>query len=168
MKFSPCHIIVAAVTGLMPILPTSSEAAAVVARARFSFDALANCERPAVQDFPVHAEGTGVLSADRSATLDMESNIEGRTKYNATLGAKPKEAPGGSTSLRVAGRHTLRAIRDYPNNTIVVYMTVIGNACGMKIENRLKPGKRQYTFYGKLGVAYCAKPRIVHTECTPY
>src|ERR1700688_2862042 len=112
MKFNPCHIIVAAVTGLVTMLPTSGEAAAVVACARFSFDALANCEKPAVQDFPVHAEGTGVLSADRSATLDMDSNIEGRTRVNATLGAKPKEAPGGSTSLRVAGRHTLRAIRD--------------------------------------------------------
>jgi hypothetical protein len=167
MKFCPSYA-VAALTGLILTIPVSSEAAGVVARARFSFDALANCEKPAVQDFPVHAEGTGVLSADRSATLDMESNIEGRSQYNATLGAKPKEAPGGSTSLRVAGRHTLRAIRDYPNNSIVVYITVIGNSCAMKIENRLKPGKRQYTFYGKLGVAYCSKPRIVHAECTPY
>ncbi len=167
MKFSSGHIL-AALTGLMLTIPASSEAARVVARARFSFDALANCEKLAVQDFAVHAEGTGTLSADRSATLDMDSNIEGRTRYNATLGAKPKELPGGSASLRVAGRHTLRAIRDYPNNSIVVYMTVIGNSCAMKIENRLKPGKRQYTFYGKLGVAYCSRPRIVHTECTPY
>jgi hypothetical protein len=145
-----------------------AKAAGPVARARFSFDALATCQQPAVQNFLVHAEGTGALSADRSASLDMESNIEGRTQYSATLGAKPKEAPGGSTSLRVAGRHTLKAIRDYPNNTIVVYMTVIGNSCAMKIENRLKPGKRQYTFYGKLGIAYCSKPRITHTECAAY
>ena len=167
MKFSPGPI-VAALAGLMLAMPVSSEAASVVARARFSFDALANCEKPAVQDFPVHAEGTGTLSADRTATLDMDSNIEGRVQYNAKLGAKPQEAPGGSTSLRVAGRHTLRAIRDYPNNSIVVYMTVIGNSCALKIENRLKRGKRQYTFYGKIGVAYCAKPRMIHAECTPY
>ncbi len=167
MKFSPGHVL-AALAGLMLAMPVSSEAAGVVARARFSFDALATCEKPAVQDFPVHAEGTGTLSADRSATLDMDSNIEGRTRVNATLGAKPKELPGGSASLRVAGRHTLRATRDYPNNSIVVYMTVIGNACALRIENKLKPGKRQYTFYGKLGVAYCSKPRMVHAECTPY
>jgi hypothetical protein len=120
MKFSPGHVL-AALAGLMLAMPVSSEAAGVVARARFSFDALANCEKPAVQDFPVHAEGTGTLSADRSATLDMDSNIEGRTRVNATLGAKPKELPGGSASLRVAGKHTLRATRDYPNNSIVVY-----------------------------------------------
>jgi hypothetical protein len=160
--------VLAALAASVVTMPVSGEAAGAVVRARFSFDALANCEKPAVQDFPVHAEGTGTLSADRTATLDMDSNIEGRVQYNAKLGAKPQEAPGGSTSLRVAGRHTLRAIRDYPNNSIVVYMTVIGNTCALKIENRLKPGKRQYTFYGKIGVAYCAKPRMIHAECTPY
>ena len=77
MKFGPGHV-VAALAGLMLAMPVSSEAG-VVARARFSFDALANCEKPAVQAFPVHAEGTGTLSADRSAPLDMDSNMEGRT-----------------------------------------------------------------------------------------
>lgn len=159
---------VAALTALMLTMPVSGEAAGSVARARFSFDALATCQQPAVQDFPIHAEGTGELSTDRSAMLDMVSNVEGRVQYSAKLGAKPKEAPGGSTSLRVAGRHTIKATRDYPNNSIVVYMTVIGNGCAMRIENRLKRGKRQYTFYGKTGVAYCSKPRITHTECAPY
>jgi hypothetical protein len=159
---------VMALAALMLVMPVSGEAAGSIARARFSFDALATCEQPAVQDFPLHAEGTGVLSTDRSATMDMVSNVEGRIRYSATLGAKPKEAPGGSTSLRVAGRHTIKAIRDYPNNSIVVYMTIIGNGCAMRIENRLKPGKRQYTFYGKAGVAYCSKPRVTHAECAPY
>jgi hypothetical protein len=153
---------------LMLAMPVSGEAAGSVARARFSFDALATCQQPAVQDFPIHTEGTGELSTDRSATLDMTSNVEGRIRYSATLGAKPKAAPGGSTSLRVAGRHTIKAIRDFPNNSIVVYMTVIGNGCAMRIENRLKPGKRQYTFYGKTSVAYCSKPRVTHTECEAY
>jgi hypothetical protein len=159
---------IAAFAAVMLTMATSSEAAGTSVRARFSFDAVANCEKPAVQNYPVHAEGTGVLSTDRTATLDMESNVEGRVRYNAKLGAKPTEAIGGSASLRVAGRHTLQAVRDYPNNSIVVYMTVIGNSCSLRIENRLKPGKRQYTFTGNLGVAYCSKPRITHTECTPY
>jgi hypothetical protein len=167
MKFRTASIF-AGLIGSVLTVPVSSDAAGPVVRARFSFDALANCQKPAVQNYPIHAEGTGMLSGDRSATLDMQSNVEGRVRYSATLGAKPNEAPGGSTSLRVAGRHTLRAIREYPNNSIVVYMTVIGNACAMKIENRLKPGKRQYTFYGNLGIAYCSKPRITHTECIPY
>jgi hypothetical protein len=84
------------------------------------------------------------------------------------LGDKPTDAPGGSASLHVAGKHTLRAIRDYPNNYIVVNLTVIGKSCSMTIENRLKPGKRQYTFHTAVGIAYCSKPRIIRAECTPY
>ena len=150
------------------MMPVSSDAAGVTVRAKFSFDALADCQQPAVRDFPVHAEGTGSLSTDRTATLDMDSNVEGRMQYSAKLGAKPTEAIGGSASLRVAGRHTLKAVREYPNNYIIVYMTVIGNACALRIENRLKPGKRQYAFQGNIGTALCSKPRIVRTECTPY
>ena len=33
----------------------------------------------------------GVLSVDRSATLDMNSTVEGRVRYNATLGGKQPE-----------------------------------------------------------------------------
>ena len=150
------------------LIPARSEAAGVTVRAKFSFDALADCEQPSVKDFPVHAEGTGTLSTDRTATLDMQSNVEGHMQYTAKLGAKPTEAVGGSASLRVAGRHTLKAVREYPNNYIVVYMTVIGNACSLKIENKLKPGKREYAFQGNIGTALCSKPRIVRSECTPY
>ncbi|MCG2627360.1 hypothetical protein L6654_12050 [Bradyrhizobium sp. WYCCWR 13023] len=145
-----------------------SDAASVTVRAKFSFDALADCQQPSVKDFPVHAEGTGTLSTDRTATLDMQSNVEGHMQYTAKLGAKPTEAVGGSASLRVAGRHTLKAVREYPNNYIIVYMTVIGNACSLKIENKLKPGQRQYAFQGNIGTALCSRPRIVRSECTPY
>jgi hypothetical protein len=47
-------------------------------------------------------------------------------------------------------------------------MTVIGKSCSLRIENRLKPGKRQYTFTGNIGVAYCSKPVITRSECAPY
>jgi hypothetical protein len=148
-------------------LPVGADAASMIVRARFSFDAVATCQQPAVQNYPVHAEGTAVLSDDKSAKLDMDSNIEGKTRYTAKLGAKT-EAVAGSATVRVVNRHTLKAVRDYPNNSIVVYMTVIGNSCNMKIENVLKPGKRQYTFHGNLGVAYCNKPKVTHAECAPY
>ena len=148
-------------------LPVDADAASLVARARFSFDAIANCQQPAVQNYPVHAEGTAELSDDRSAKLDMDSNVEGKTQYTAKLGAKTT-ALAGSATLRVVNRHTLKAVRDYPNNSIIVYMTVIGHSCSMKIENVLKPGKRQYTFHGNLGVAYCSKPQITRAECAPY
>ena len=155
-------------TILVASIPASSEAAGVTVRAKFSFDAVADCEHPSVRDFPVHAEGTGTLSTDRTATLDMESNVEGRVQYTAKLGAKPTEAIGGSAQVRVAGKHTLKAVREYPNNYIIVYMTVRGNSCALRIENRLKPGKRQYAFQGNIGTALCAKPRVVRAECTPY
>jgi hypothetical protein len=43
-------IMTALLSGSVP-----AEAAAPVARARFSFDGLATCERPAGQSFPIHA-----------------------------------------------------------------------------------------------------------------
>ena len=53
------------------LTPLESVAAGVTVRAKFSFDALADCQQPAVTSFPVHGEGTGTLSTDRTATLDM-------------------------------------------------------------------------------------------------
>lgn len=152
----------------IPMIPASAEAAGTAIRGKFIFDGIANCENPPVRNFPVHGEGTAMLSTDRSATLDMESSVEGRVQMTGTLGGKPTEVPGGSASLRVAGRHTLRAIREYPNNYIIVNLTVIGKSCSMKVEHRLKPGKRQYTFTSAVGIAYCSKPQIVRLECTPY
>ncbi len=148
--------------------PGQSEAAGTSIRGKFSFDGVANCTNPPMQNLPIHVEGTGVLSTDRSARLDMSSNVEGPVQINTKLGGRPSETPGGSATLRVAGRHTLRAVRDYPNNIIVVSMTVVGNSCSMRVENRLKPGKRQYTFSTSVGFAYCSRPQITRTECTPF
>jgi len=45
---------------------------------------------------------------------------------------------------------------------------VAGNSCSLRVENRLKPGRRQYTFIGNMGVALCSKPRLTRAECAPY
>lgn len=150
----------------MLTIPASSDAAGL--RGRFSVDGIANCDNPPIRNFPLHAEGTAELSTNRSASLQMDSNVEGRVALNATLGGRPQEAPGGSASLHVAGRHTLKAVRDYPNNQMIVMLTIIGNSCTMKVENRLKPGRRQYTFTTTVGLAYCAKPIVTRAECQPY
>jgi hypothetical protein len=162
------NYLIAALAAATLMAPVSSSAAGTVLRAKFSFDGLANCDNPPVRNFPIHGEGTGTLSVDRSAQLEMDSNVEGKVTLNAKLGAAPTEAPGGSASIRVAGRHTLRAIRDYPNNTIVINMTVHGSTCSMTLENRLKPGKRQYTFYNGSSLSYCERPQITHSECSPF
>jgi hypothetical protein len=69
----------------------------------------------------------------------------------------------------VLGKHTLRAVRDYPNNITVVTLTLTGQECRLTIVDRLKPGKRIYNFYGGSGsVSYCSRPQITHTECSGY
>ena len=163
----PIFLVAALATVMLP-MTKPCEAAGTVIRGRFSYDGIANCQQPAVQNFPIHGSGTAVLSADRTATLDVRSSVSGSTHLDAVLGRKT-EAPGGSTTLNVVGRHTLRAVRDYPNNVTVVTMTIRGNDCKMTIEDRLKPGRRIYTFYsGSSSVSYCARPQITRTECTAY
>jgi hypothetical protein len=167
MKFKSAYV-VTALAVVTCIASDSSDAAGPVIRGRFSYDGIANCQQPPVQNFRFHAEGTAVLSADRTANLDVSSSVSGRTNLKAVLGRKT-EAPGGSTTLNVVGRHTLRAVRDYPNNITIVTMSIRGNDCRMTIEDRLKPGKRQYTFYsGSGGVSYCSHPQITRTQCEAY
>jgi hypothetical protein len=159
---------IAVVAISLVLTPSAGNAAGNVLRAKFSFDGLATCQNPPIQNFPIHGEGNGTLSTDRSAQLDMTSNVEGRVVYTAKLGGKPTEAPEGSAALRVAGRHTLRATREYPNNYIIISLTVVGSRCTMKIDQKLKPGKRDYTFYNGSGVSYCSKPIITRTACEGY
>jgi hypothetical protein len=169
METKKLYVIAAVTASAIMLLPVSSEAAGSAIRGRFSYDGIANCQQPPISNFPIHAEGTAVLSTDRSAKLDMTSNTSGRSRLNATLGGKPTEAPGGSTTLNVVGNHTLRAVRDYPNNVAIITMTIRGSSCRMTIDNRLKPGKRVYTFVSGSGsVSYCSRPRITRTECVSY
>jgi hypothetical protein len=138
-----------------------------VLRGKFSYDGIATCEKPAVKDFPIHAEGTASMSTNRAVRLDMSSNTGGRTSVNAKLGEKT-EIAGGSATVNVLGRHTLRAVRDFPNNIAIVTMTVVGNSCRMTLVNKLKPGKQVYTFVSGSSVSYCSRMRITHTECAAY
>ena len=167
MKFkSACAVAALAVVTCMASAP--SEAANPIIRGRFSYDGIANCQQPPIQNFRFHAEGTAVLSDDRTASLDVRSGTSGRTNLNAVLGRRT-ESPGGSTTLNVVGRHSLRAVRDYPNNITIVMMTIRGNDCKMTIQDRLKPGKRIYTFFSGSGaIAYCSHPQITRTQCEAY
>ena len=157
----------AVVAGLI-LLPASCLAAGNVIKAKFVYDGVADCENPAVKDFPIHTEGTGTLTIDRHASLDVNSNVAGHERYETTLGGRPSEAEAGSASLRVLGKHHLQAIRSYPNNLLVADIIVSGNSCSLTVDNRLKPGKREYTFTTRFGgLAYCGRPRVTHTSCEP-
>jgi hypothetical protein len=168
MKFRTIYLVAAVVASPL-MMPVSSDAAGALIRGRFSYDGIADCQQPSIQNFHFHGEGTATLSTDRTATLDVDSSVSGKTSLNAAVG-RTTEAPGGSTRIDVMGKHTLRAVRDYPNNITVVTMTIRGNDCRMTIVDRLKPGKRVYSFYGGSSgsVAYCSHPQITQTQCSAY
>lgn len=168
MQFRNCAYLCATIVATTLAMASASEAAGSAIRGRFSYDGIANCQQPAIKNFPIHAEGSAVLSTDRKARLEMTTNTGGTTRLNATLGGKPTAAPGGSTSLNVIGNHTLRAVREYPNNVAIVTMTIRGTSCTMTLDNRLKPGKKVYTFTNGAGVSYCDRPQITHTECVTF
>jgi hypothetical protein len=143
--------------------PMSAHAAA---RARFVVDGLVNCSMPPVRSYPLHVEGVGNLTGGRNATLAISGNVE-NTNYTAKLGGRPSDAEGGSAALKVTSRNSLRAVRDYPNNILLIDLKVVGNSCSIKITHRLKPGRQQYTFMTSLGLAYCDKPQTTSASCSP-
>jgi hypothetical protein len=152
--------------------PVSGLARDAIIHAKFGYDGVADCQNPAIQNLSVHVEGVGTLSIDRHASLDVTGVAMGiavkKEHYEGTLGSRPVAVEDGSASLRVMGRSHLRAIRNYPNNRVIVDMYVTGKVCVLKIEHHLNPGKRQYTFSSPLGgLAYCSRPRTVKTSCEP-
>ncbi|MGX7744841.1 hypothetical protein [Rhodopseudomonas parapalustris] len=133
--------------------------------AKFVVDGIANCSRPYIRNYPIHIEGSGTLRPDRTADLAVTGNVE-NTNYAVKLGRHRTEVDGGSASLRVAGRRSLRAIREYPNNLMMIDLKVVGGGCQIKVAHRLKPGKRDYTFMTSFGLAICEKPQITSATCS--
>lgn len=135
-------------------------------RAQYGVDVLASCRKPAVKDIPLHVEGSGVLKTDGSARVTVDGSL-GTSTYETKLG-KTSQAPGGSAALRVTGRSSLRAIRDYPNHQMIIDMLVSGKDCTITVRNVLKPGKRDYIFVSGGGSATCEQPRIVSSGCQAF
>jgi hypothetical protein len=150
------------------VLPTSCFAAGSVMRAKFVYDGVADCQMPPIANLPIHAEGTGTLSVDRHASLDVDSTVAGAEHYETRLGGKATEVEAGSASLRVLGKHHIQAVRSYPNNILIADINVVGRNCSLTVDNRLKPGKQQYTFTTRFGgLAYCGRPRLISSSCEP-
>ena len=106
------------------------------------------------------------IESARSAEIEDGGPL-GRTRYTTKLG-QTSAAAGGSASLRVTSRSSLRATRDYPNHQMIIDLQVSGKECAITVRNVLKPGKHQYAFVSGGGTAYCDKPRIVHTACQAF
>jgi hypothetical protein len=84
--------------------------------------------------------------------------------YDVKLGGRPNVTENGAASVRVVGSRHLRTIRYYPNNMVIIDLTVVGHSCVLKISHRLKRGERQYTFTNPAGgVAYCERPLTIRT-----
>jgi hypothetical protein len=117
MKFRTAYPI-AALAASMLMTSVTAEAAGTAIRGRFSFDALATCQQPAITNPPVHAEGTAALSVDRTATLDMASNVQGSEHYTPPRWAagrlRRREARplyAWSAGIRLGRSATTRTIR---------------------------------------------------------
>src|SRR5260221_12688312 len=102
MNFKPAYL-ATALAVVTCMASASSEAASPVIRGRFSYDGVATCQQPAVQNFHFHGEGTAVLFPDRTGNIDLRSGVSGRNQFNALL-AHRTEAAGGSATLHAVGR----------------------------------------------------------------
>jgi hypothetical protein len=135
-------------------------------RVQYGVDVVANCQKPAIKDLPLHVEGRGFLKTDGSARMSVDG-MGGQTTYRTKLG-EASRAPGGSASLHVTGSSSLRATRDYPNHQMIMDLRVSGKECTVSVRNVLKPGKTQYIFVSGGGTAYCQQPKIVRTGCQAF
>lgn len=134
----------------------------------FSFDGMVSCTRPlAAQNFKLHGQGRAVLYSDKRATLDYTQRGLTSTlvQFDAKLGGAPSPAPGGTASLRVVNRNTLRAVWSLPNNDLILNVSVSRNSCVAKIDVRLKGGAREYSLYDSGILSYCSRPRIMNVTC---
>lgn len=163
---TPRSLLIAGVVAIAGVCGLPHASMAQVS-AKFTFEGIANCHNPNLTNYPIRGEGTGKLSTDRSAELKMLSNVEGYSDYRVKLGDKPAEVENGTAQLRVSSTRSLRATREYPNNYIIVDLKVSGSKCSISISQRLKPGKREYTFQTPFGIAYCSRPTFTKTSCEP-
>ena len=134
-------------------------------KGQFSYEAIADCERPKIKNYTIKGEGVATLSADKSATLRMRSGLSGYTRYNVKLGEKTADDKGNAMQLRVTGNHSLRATREYPNSIITAELRFVGQACNITLRHRLKPGKKVYLLPTPLGEAICTNVRISKATC---
>jgi len=163
------HAFAAAIIALGALLTTSAFAQTSSVRFQIGGTARVDCERPVkVNNFPLAVEGRGVLNSDRSTTADLEFRkaiFVDKIHFDGRLGAGPTPAPHGTAQVRVTGSDRLHLVWSLPNNDVTLDVVVHGKSCSANLGYRLKPGKREYTFYDGYRLEYCAKPRVDHINC---
>jgi hypothetical protein len=136
---------------------------------QYQFAGTIDCDQPRrISNFPISGRGSGVLFADRRASLDLTitGSSSNRIRFAPTLGGQPISAPGGTAQLRVASGNRLRMTWVLPNNEFIVDVAAAKSTCTLKIETRLRGGGRQYSLFDGGQFYFCSKPRITQTSCS--
>ena len=150
-------------------LACSTEAMAQSVNFQIGFKGHVDCERPfQVRNVPISADVTGALNPDGSGSASLTQTafvLSTTIRFDGRLGAAPQSAPGGTSQVRVAGKHALRLIWNLPNNQFVVNIAVKGQSCSASLNMPLKAGKSQYTLFDGNVYHYCSKPRLEQSSC---
>jgi hypothetical protein len=163
------HAYAPAIIALGSLLAANAFAQTSSVRFQIGGTARVDCDRPVkVKNFPLGVEGRGVLNSDRSTTADLEFRkaiFVDKIHFDGRLGAGRTPAPYGSAEVHVTGPDRLHLVWSLPNNDVTLDVVVRGKSCSANLGYRLKPGKREYSFYDGYRLEYCAKPRVEQIRC---
>jgi hypothetical protein len=149
-------------------LSTAVKAQTSSVKFHVAFSGRVNCHRPIqMNDIPITFTGNGVLNADGSGSADLTETafvLSTTIHFEGHLG-RTTSAPGGTSQVRVSGRHGLLLVWSLPNNQLITRISVAGRSCSASFGARLKPGKSEYTLFDGSVYHYCDRPRLALTSC---
>jgi hypothetical protein len=131
----------------------------------FTYEGVANCRQPKLTNHAIRGSGTASLQQDRSAGVNYRDSVGGGGRYQGKLGGPAVEARDGSIKVNVKNRNTLRVVRDFQNNTVLVDIKFVGRTCSITMTDHLKAGKTEHTYPTYLGLAYCERLKLTKTTC---
>lgn len=141
----------------------------------FTFDCAGPPTAFPVANWPGALHGVLDLNPDRSYAMELSFSSFGSPgwtlRWQGRLGGAPMLTRGGSGELRVGGPRRLRAIFHEPNNDIVWEVDADANSCQVTIDNRLRPGRSDYTLYNgeprdEVRFTHCSAVHTVSASCT--
>jgi hypothetical protein len=132
-----------------------------------------DCDRPLrVRGFVIRGRAANTLSSNGTAvgTWTFYAPFATTVQLRARAGQPPVEVPGGKAQLRVMGKNHLRFTVDTLQNYFFMNLITRGQSCAITFDTKLKPGFSEYTLYhsGFSTFYYCAKPRLLESDCKIY
>jgi len=109
------------------------------------------------------------MNADKTASADLAITgvlFTSKVHFDARLGGGAQPAPGGTSRLRVVAKNRLQAVWDLPNNQLILDIAATGrSSCSVRLNIKLKPGKREYTMFDGAITYYCSKQQLLSSSC---